>query len=122
MLHPLLRLALDRPDLLADHLGAYSALAVGCARDTLADWRWRAVGWALVAVGGVLALGLGGIALMLHAALAPPTMPVALWLVPALPALLAVAGWGMAHRAGTARGGELSQQFETDLALLKEKV
>lgn len=120
MLHPLLRLALDRPDLLADHLGAYSALAVGCARDTIADWRWRAAGWALVAIGVVLALGLGGVALMLHAVLAPATLPLALWLVPALPALLAVAGWGLAHRGSTARGAELSQQFEADLALLKE--
>ena len=37
MLHPLLRLALDRPDLLADHAGACASLVATCARKTLAD-------------------------------------------------------------------------------------
>jgi len=120
VLHPLLRLALDRPDLLADHAGAYATLAMACARETLADWRWRAVGWALVGIGTLLALGLAGVALMLHALLAPAATPAALWLVPALPAVLAAAGWWLAHRQGTARAGAISQQFETDLALLKD--
>jgi hypothetical protein len=120
MLHPLFRLALDRPDLLADHVGAYSALAVGCAREAIADWRWRALGWAMVAIGLLLALGLGGVALMLHALLAPAATPAVLWLVPALPALLAVGGWGLAHRRGAAHGAEFSQQLEADLALFKE--
>ena len=93
---------------------------MACARDALADWRLRAIGWAMVGLGALLSLGLAGVALMLHAVHARATPPAVLWLVPALPAVLAAAGWWLAHRRGPARGADISRQFETDLALLKE--
>lgn len=119
MLHPLLRLALARPDLLADHAGAYAELAVVSAREALADWQVRLVGWALLAAGLLLCMAFGGVALMLHGAVASPPMPWLLWAVPLAPALLALLGAGLARRRSSSRGSVVAQQFETDLALLK---
>ena len=120
MLHPLLRLALARPDLLADHAGAYAELAVAGAREALADWQVRVLGWALLAAGLLLCLAFGGVALMLHGAVASPPVPWLLWAVPLAPALLALGGWWLARRRVTdGRGSSVAQQFEADLALLK---
>ncbi len=120
MLHPLLRLALARPDLLANHAGAYAELAAASAREVLAEWQVRMLGWALLAAGLLLCLTLGGVALMLHGAVASPPMPWLLWAVPLAPALLALAGWWLARRRVTGSGGSaVAQQFESDLALLK---
>jgi hypothetical protein len=120
MLHPLLRLALARPDLLADHAGAYAELAVVSAREALADWQVRALGWALLGAGLLLCLAFGGVALMLHGAVAAPPVPWLLWAVPLAPAVLALWGWWLARRRITgSRGVSVAQQFEADLALLK---
>ena len=51
MLHPLLRLVLARPDLLANHASAYAELALDNVREVAADWQLRLVGWVLLAVG-----------------------------------------------------------------------
>jgi hypothetical protein len=120
MLHPLLRLALARPDLLADHAGAYAELAVVSAREALAEWQLRFVGWALLAAGLLLCLAFSGVALMLYGAVASPPVPWLLWAVPLAPALLALLGWWLARRLVTrSRDSSVAQQFETDLALLK---
>lgn len=120
MLHPLLRLALARPDLLADHAGAYAELAVVSAREALADWQLRLVGWALLAAGLLLCLIFAGVALMLLGTVASPTVPWLLWAVPLAPALIALLGWWLARRSvASSRMSSVAQQFETDLALLK---
>jgi hypothetical protein len=120
MLHPLLRLALARPDLLADHAGAYAELAVVSAREALADWQVRLLGWALLAAGLLLCLAFSGVALMLHGAVASPPMPWLLWAVPLAPALLALLGWWLARRRVTgSHESSVARQFEADLALLK---
>jgi hypothetical protein len=122
MLHPLLRLALARPDLLADHAGAYAQLAVVSAREALADWQVRLVGWALLGAGVLLCITFGGVALMLHGAVAAAPTPWLLWAVPAAPALLALWGAWLARRRGdSGRGLSVAQQFETDLALLRAR-
>jgi hypothetical protein len=122
MLHPLLRLALARPDLLADHASAYAGLALDNAREVVADWQWRLVGWALLAAGVLLCLGFAGVALMLHGAIAAPPTPWLLWAVPLAPLLLALCGaWLARRRAAPQRGASLAQQFETDLSLLRAR-
>lgn len=120
MLHPLLRLALARPDLLADHASAYAELAVVSAREALSEWQVRVLGWALLAAGLLLCLAFGGVALMLYGAVASPPTPWLLWAVPLAPAALALLGWWLARRRGNgSRTASVAQQFEADLALLK---
>jgi hypothetical protein len=120
MLHPILRLALARPDLLADHASAYAELAAASAREAIVDWRLRLVGWVLLAAGVLLCITFGGVALMLHGAVAAVPTPWLLWAVPAAPALLALLGAWLARRRMPVGGGmSITRQFEADLALLK---
>jgi hypothetical protein len=122
MLHPLLRLALARPDLLADHASAYAELALDNARDVAAAWQLRLVGWVLLAVGVLLCVTFAGVALMLYAAVAAVTQPWLLWAVPLVPLLLALVGAWLARRPAAARGGvSVAQQFEADLSLLRAR-
>ena len=122
MLHPLLRLALARPDLLANHASAYAELALDNARDVVADWQLRLIGWALLAVGVVLCVILGGVALMLYSAMAAPPTPWLLWAVPLTPLLVAMLGVWLARRPGAPRrGASVAQQFEADLSLLRAR-
>jgi hypothetical protein len=123
MLHPLLRLALARPDLLADHASAYAELAAANARQAVDEWKLRLLGWALLAAGVLLCIAFGGVALMLYGAVVSPPLPWLLWAVPAAPALLALYGaWLARHRVGDARHGvSVAQQFEADLALLRAR-
>jgi hypothetical protein len=122
MLHPLLRLALARPDLLADHASAYAELAAASAREVLADWQMRLLGWALLGAGLLLCLAFGGVALMLHGAVASPPTPWLLWAVPMAPALLALFGAWLARSRGPAtRANGVAAQFASDLALLRAR-
>ena len=122
MLHPLLRLALARPDLLADHASAYAELAAVSARETIADWQLRLIGWALLAAGVLLCITFGGVALMLHGTVAAMPTPWLLWAVPAAPALLALlGGWLARRRTQISRGTSITTQFEADLALLRAR-
>jgi hypothetical protein len=122
MLHPLLRLALARPDLLADHAGAYAELAVVSAREALADWQLRLVGWALLGAGVLLCSVFGGVALMLYGTIAAPPTPWLLWAVPVAPALLALCGAWLARRRGdSGLGAVVARQFEADLAMLRAR-
>jgi hypothetical protein len=122
MLHPMLRLALARPDLLADHASAYADLAVVSAREAVADWQLRLVGWALLAAGVLLCISFSGIALMLHGAVGNVPTPWLLWAVPAAPALLALLGGWLARRpTPVGRGTSITKQFEADLALLRAR-
>jgi hypothetical protein len=122
MLHPLLRLALARPDLLADHASAYAELALDNARDVAAAWQLRLVGWVLLAAGVLLCVTFAGVALMLYGAVAAVTQPWLLWAVPLVPLLLALVGAWLARRPAAARGGvSVAQQFEADLSLLRAR-
>jgi hypothetical protein len=122
MLHPLLRLALARPDLLADHASAYAELALDNARDVAAAWQLRLVGWVLLAAGVLLSVTFAGVALMLYGAVGAVTQPWLLWAVPLVPLLLALVGAWLARRPAAARGGvSVAQQFEADLSLLRAR-
>ncbi len=120
MLHPWLRLALDRPDLLVNHASAYAALAQSTAQATIASWRWRLVCLVLLVVGAVLAVGLAGVALMLHALNLTQPTTATLWLVPMVPALVAALGGWLALRPSPPSTQDWAQQFASDVALFKD--
>lgn len=65
MLHPVFSTLVQRPDLLADHLGAYTDLLRQEAGLWRADWLQRVLAWVLVWIGAVVFLILSGTALML---------------------------------------------------------
>ncbi len=118
----MLRLALARPDLLADHASAYAELAAVSAREAVADWQLRLIGWGLLVAGVLLCITFGGIALMLHSTVPAAPMPWQLWAVPVAPALLALlGGWLARRRTHVSRGTSITQQFEADLALLRAR-
>ena len=104
MIHPVFRLALAQPMLLAGHLGAYAGLvsdellisAAAVQRRLL----WQLAGALSLAVAAVLA----GVALLLWASLPPGSAPAG-WLFVVTPLLPAVLGlwagwWAQAHPDG----------------------
>lgn len=122
-MHPLLHLIATQPRLLVDHADAYADLAAAELAEATAGWKRQARLQAGVAVGAGLALLLGGVALMLWAVTPPAAVhaPWALWLVPALPAVVALGCW-LAARAstGVASFQALRQQVRDDLRMLRE--
>lgn len=65
MLHPLFSTLIQRPDLVADHVLAYSALISQEAGAVGHEFVSKIVAWALVVLAVVIFLGLAGTALML---------------------------------------------------------
>jgi len=122
MLQRLIRLAATQPDLLAEHAGAYAALAADEA--TLLALRLRRQALLLAAALAALAVAvtLAGVALLLCAALPTAAMPMPgmLLAVPVLPLLLAlVCAWQA--RSGDAAPAfiGLQRQWQADTAMLQ---
>jgi hypothetical protein len=123
MTHPLLDLIANRPQLLADHAQAYGELMaseVGAASNAIAR---RAV---LTMAGAVLlaiAVGLGGVAVMLRAALPVNDMaaPWVLLVVPLVP-LAAGAVCLVTARLGTLRNpfDKIWWQVKADVAMFRD--
>lgn len=95
LIHPFFRTLASRPDLLADHAGAYAALAQAELGEAARRWRQRLLWWAVAALLALMALGLGGVALLLAAALPTAQMPAA-WVLVALPGGLGAIALGLA--------------------------
>jgi hypothetical protein len=123
MVHPMLKMLATRPELMAEHFGAYAELAAAEASEAAALWRGRLL-WA-VATGAfvLLALMFGGVSLLLLGALPREAMP-APWLLVLVPLLaLALAGacWiTLRSRPVAAPFAQLRQQVEVDAALMAE--
>lgn len=123
--HPVLRLLLQRPELLTEHAAGYAALLMEDGRLALAPWqrRWRytLLGWLALAVG----LGLLGQVVLLWAWLGavPPSSVLPTWvpwLVPALPlALGAWALWQASQPAPESAWANTRRELAVDLALLR---
>jgi hypothetical protein len=104
-MHPLLELLLARPQLLADHALAYGELFTEEMAQALRAWQRWALWRAAAMCGLLLTAVLGGVALMLWAALPASGMP-APWLLlltPMLPLASAVACWGVAQQRARPR-------------------
>lgn len=123
MTHPLLDLIANRPQLLADHAQAYGELVaaeVGEASNALA----RRV---ILALAGVilfaLAIGLGGVAVMLRAVV-PGDAMVAPWVLVVVPLLPVVAGFAclVAARLRILRNplDKVWWQLKADVAMFRE--
>lgn len=123
MIHPLFKVLLSEPGLLAEHASAYLALASSEAQDLARRWQQRVLGLALAAVTAALALGLTGVAALLAAALPVAQMPqpALLWALPG--GLWLAAGaclwWARAVTPAPA-WALLREQWQTDQALLAQ--
>ena len=122
-MHPLLNVIATRPQLLAEHAQAYAELVAAEFPRATAAWKRQALLNGLALLGLLAALLLGGVALMLWAALPLSSMPTP-WLLIAVPLLPALAGMAclMAARSGIEANllGDLRQQVSADLTMLRE--
>ncbi|MFO1338322.1 MAG: hypothetical protein U1F53_08800 [Burkholderiaceae bacterium] len=125
MVHPIFSTLLTRPELLAEHAGAYAELASVEAAIAADEWCRRGVWAASALVLALLGVGWGGVALLLAAAWPAAQMP-APWVLVALPAVslglalavAVVAAWR--RRRATPAFALLRQQIAEDGALLRE--
>jgi cytochrome c-type biogenesis protein CcmH/NrfF len=109
--------------LLLAHLREYGQLAQAESELAAQQWLARTI-WALVGLGSaVVALTLGGVALMLGITTTPATTAgiVVLWAVPALPALIALVAAMRAQRTSAPAFRALRDQIERDLQLLSNE-
>lgn len=122
MIHPLLRLVVTQPHLLADHAEAYAGLVGAEIGKSAAGLKQRlllyTVALCLIGVAAVL----GGVALMLWATIPTASMqaPWALIAVPSVPALVAVVCGLFGQRQSGETFAELKQQIAADLVMLRE--
>ena len=123
MIHPLLRLVATEPHLLGDHVEAYAELVGDEVGKASSGW---AVRIGLYAGAGLLAsigIVLGGVALLLCAALPSSgfAAPWALIVVPLVPLLLAVV-CALIARGHTIENAfdNVKKQLNADMAMLRE--
>ena len=123
MIHPLLKVLIAKPDLIAEHVAGYGQLVAAQAGAAAVQLRVKAILGAVALVGLVLGVGFGGVALLLFGVVPLADMPHA-WLlvvVPGIPLVAAIvcavmivkqpASWSLdAVRA----------QLAADAALLRE--
>lgn len=122
MIHPVFRLLVSEPQLLAEHVEAYSELVAAEVGAVTTQWKRRALLHGLSAGLGLMGLLFAGVAIMLWAAVPIDSMnhPWALFAVPAIPLVMAV--WAhFAARAPVAEHGTqtLREQFAADAAMLR---
>lgn len=120
MLHPLVRLIASRPELLAEHLSAYSDLfaqeLASASALTTRRLALQLVGGACLAVAAMLA----GVAVLLWVSLPTLAVPWALALVPAVPGALGVWIVFIGDTAGTESSfAGLRRQLAADAALMR---
>jgi hypothetical protein len=119
----LLRLVTTHPAWVGEHVQAYAGLVNAELSDLLRAWQRRLLWQALALAGLAVALALAGVALLLWAV--TPTLDATalwvLWLVPAVPLLLAaICMWAAAGAAGhEASLTVLAEQWQADQALLR---
>lgn len=123
MLHPIFRILVSKPELLADHVAGYGHLVAQQAAEIKTHLQrsvWLAV---TVVIGAGVGLGLGGMALLLAGALPLDRMPMP-WLLVVVPLtpLLVAAGAALALRRRPAAHAlnTLREQLAADAAMLHE--
>ena len=122
MVHPLLRLAAARPQLLAEHAAAYGDLVAEEFARSAGALKQRLALQVIAVAGLVVAAVLSGVAAMLWAALPSGSLnaPWMLALAPALPAALAAWALLRGSAAGPAESfAGVRRQLAADAALLR---
>ena len=125
MTHPALLVFAKKPDLLADHVEAYSDLIATSLKAMLSTWRRRIVFEAAMIFCIFLSAIFTGVAAMLWGANGGVVTHVA-WLllaVPAAPLVLAIVLWLLASKLsyGAHELDAIKAQVRADLALLREQ-
>jgi len=122
MIHPLFRLIVSDPQLLADHVEAYSELVAEEVGAVTTQLKKRAVLHAVSLVCIMVGVLLAGIAVLLWAAIPPDNMnsPLALFIAPCVPIVIGVC----AHFAAKAPMAEhgfktIREQLAADAAMLR---
>ena len=120
MVHPLVRLAASRPQMLAEHAAAYVELFAEEVASSAVQVK-RQVSLQLVGVGCVaVGVVLGGVAVMLWASLPTLNSPWVLVVTPLLPVLLGAIAWRTAAaRATRDPFAPLQRQLTADAAMLR---
>ncbi|WP_284616652.1 hypothetical protein [Aquabacterium humicola] len=123
MVHPMLKLLATQPELLAEHVAAYAALASAEAAQASEALKRRALLGAAAALLGLLGLVFTGTALLLLAVVPLASMPLP-WLllvVPLVPlAAAAACAWSLRSGPSTKSFVHLREQVAADTALLRE--
>lgn len=118
MLHPIFSTVVSRPDLVADHLSAYVALASEEAASTGRDLKLRLLAWAVAGVLALMAALFAGVAVMLG--VAQTGFHWVLVAVPATALALALLALLASRRPSPKeRFAELRRQFAADVGLLR---
>ena len=122
MIHPLFRLIASEPQMLADHVEAYSDLVSEEVANAAATWKRQALAATLVVVLAIVAAVLAGVAVMLWAVTPPEAIhaPWALIVAPLVPALAAAGCWLGAKSADKGQGfAAIRAQLAADAAMLR---
>ena len=129
MFHPLIKLLVTHPEMLANHVAAYARLATVQADEAWAQLRRAALLRAVLGVALLLGLVFAGCALLVLAALPLQSLnaPWLLVAVPCAPLLTAAAlALRIRHESLSGKGAldtlrsTLQQQFDADAQLLSE--
>jgi cytochrome bd-type quinol oxidase subunit 2 len=123
MFHPLIKMLVSRPEMLAEHAGAYAELAAAEASQAVDQARNKAIAGAAAGVLALVGLVLAGVAARRGAAVATAAMP-APWLLVVVPALPLAAAIGavlwLRSRPAVASFALLREQMAQDSALIQE--
>jgi hypothetical protein len=118
MVHPIFTVLVSRPELIVDHVAGYAALAQEEASGLSAQMKKRAAALGAAAIGALVFLILAGVAAMLGAVL--HEFHWALLAVPAVPLLIAIAGWMIGRKPmPSAAFTELRAQLDADAQALR---
>lgn len=114
MLHPLFKTLVTKPELLAEHAGAYLELASAEAGEAVSSLRLRALLMAAAVACAAVGVMLGGTAILLLAVVPLDQMPApwALAAAPAVPLAAAAAMWW----------AQRSRETDMSFTLLREQV
>jgi len=118
MVHPIFSVLITRPELVMDHVAGYAALVQDEASTVGVQVARRAAAWGAAVIGLLVFLILAGVACMFGAI--SGEFHWALVVVPAVPLVVAIAGFVMAREPLPAKAfAELRAQLDADTQALR---
>ena len=118
MLHPIISVLINRPELVMDHVAGYAALVQEEASSVGGEVAKRAMAWAVVAVGLLVFLVLAGVAVMLG--VMQDEFHWILVAAPGAPLAVAAVAWNIARQRLPAQAfAELKAQLDADAQTLR---
>lgn len=123
MLHALFRLIASQPQMLAEHAEGYADLIAQEMQAARARWKRSLMLGAVGGLSALVAVLMLGVALMLWAVTPDASLraPWLLWVVPAVPALVAIGCFSALSAQAKGQGfATLREQLAADAAMLRE--